>query len=116
MPGAIEKAKELINQNPDYFMPQQFENPANPEIHRKTTALEILEQTNYKLDAFVAGVGTGGTLTGAGEIIKEKLSHVEIIAIEPDNSPILSGGNHSPHKIQGIGAGFIPKVLNTKNL
>lgn len=114
MQGAIFKAKELLAQNPDYYMPQQFENPANPEIHRKTTALEILEQTDYQLDAFVAGIGTGGTLTGVGEVIKEKLPHVKIIAVEPDSSPVLSGGNPGAHKIQGIGAGFVPQVLNTK--
>lgn len=114
MQGAIFKAKELFAQNPDYYMPQQFENPANPEIHRKTTALEILEQTDYQLDAFVAGIGTGGTLTGVGEVIKEKLPHVKIIAVEPDSSPVLSGGNPGAHKIQGIGAGFVPQVLNTK--
>lgn len=113
MQGAISKANELLEQNPDYFIPQQFENPANPEIHRKTTALEILKQTDCQFDVLVAGVGTGGTLTGVGEVIKQKLPHVEIIAVEPDNSPVLSGGTPGTHKIQGIGAGFVPQVLNT---
>ncbi len=113
MQGAISKANELLEQNPDYFIPQQFENPANPEIHRKTTALEILKQTDCQLDVLVAGIGTGGTLTGVGEVIKQKLPHVEIIAVEPDNSPVLSGGTPGTHKIQGIGAGFVPQVLNT---
>lgn len=113
MQGAISKANELLEQNPDYFIPQQFENPANPEIHRKTTALEILKQTDCQLDVLVAGIGTGGTLTGVGEVIKQKLPHVEIIAVEPDNSPVLSGGIPGTHKIQGIGAGFVPQVLNT---
>ncbi|AVX20974.1 MULTISPECIES: cysteine synthase A [Carboxydocella] len=114
MKGAVRRAEELLAQNPDYFLPQQFKNPANPEIHRKTTALEILEQTGGQLDAFVGGVGTGGTITGVGEVLKEKIPGVKIVAVEPAASPVLSGGNPGPHKIQGIGAGFVPDVLNTK--
>lgn len=111
MRGAVEKALELVKENPHYFMPQQFENPANPAIHRETTAREILEQMGRRLDAFVAGVGTGGTITGVGEVLKRELPHVQIIAVEPAASPVLSGGQPGPHKIQGIGAGFIPKVF-----
>lgn len=114
MKGAIEKAKELVNDNENYFMPQQFENPANPQIHRVTTAKEIIEQTRGRLDAFVAGVGTGGTLTGTGEILKQEVPGVKVYAVEPTDSPVLSGGKPGPHKIQGIGAGFIPPILNTK--
>ncbi|MDF2547181.1 MAG: cysK [Anaerosolibacter sp.] len=114
MKGAIEKATEISKENPLYFMPQQFENESNPEIHRNTTALEIIEQMDSNFDMFIAGVGTGGTITGVGEIIKEKVKDVKIVAIEPKDSPVLSGGQPGPHKIQGIGAGFVPKILNTK--
>ena len=112
MPGAIRKAEELAGSSRDYFMPQQFNNPANPEAHRATTALEILEQMDGKVDAFVAGVGTGGTITGVGEILKERIPAVQIIAVEPAASPVLSGGPPGRHRIQGIGAGFAPAVLN----
>ena len=114
MPGAIRKAQEILNERGNCFMPQQFENPANPEIHRRTTALEILEQLDRRLDAFVAGVGTGGTLTGVGEVLKSEIKGVQVIAVEPADSPVLSGGAPGPHGIQGIGAGFVPKVLNTE--
>lgn len=110
MNGAIRKAKELAEEK-GYFMPQQFENEANPEIHRKTTGKEIAEQMD-QLDAFVSGIGTGGTITGAGEVLKEKFSDIKIYAVEPADSPVLSGGKPGPHKIQGIGAGFVPKVLD----
>jgi cysteine synthase A len=113
MPGAIDTAKRLAAENEDYFMPQQFDNPANPDVHRKTTAQEILQETDGNLDAFVAGVGTGGTITGTGDILKEKVDQIEIIAVEPTDSAVLSGENPGPHKIQGIGAGFIPEVLET---
>jgi cysteine synthase A len=112
MQGAIEKAEEIVRTTPGGFMPQQFNNPANPEIHRKTTALEIIEDTGGKLDAFVAGVGTGGTITGVGEVLKDRLRNVLVVAVEPKDSPVLSGGAAAPHPIQGIGAGFIPRVLN----
>ncbi len=112
MPGAIRKAEELVASSRDYFMPQQFNNPANPEAHRHTTALEILEQMDSKLDAFVAGVGTGGTITGVGEILKKRIPSVQIIAVEPAASPVLSGGAPGRHRLQGIGAGFVPAVLN----
>ncbi|KXG74184.1 Cysteine synthase [Thermotalea metallivorans] len=112
MKGAIEKALEIVKENPAYFMPQQFENAANPEIHRNTTAQEILDQMDNQFDMFVAGVGTGGTITGVGEVIKKKIKDVKIVAVEPKDSPVLSGGQPGPHKIQGIGAGFIPKILN----
>ena len=112
MKGAIEKAEELIKNTPDSFMPQQFNNPANPEIHRRTTAEEVLRDTDGKVDVFIAGVGTGGTITGVGEILKKKNPKVKIVAVEPKDSPVLSGGNPGPHKIQGIGAGFVPQVLN----
>jgi len=114
MNGAIKKAKELSKKTPNSFMPQQFENPANPEIHRKTTAKEILDATEGNLDAFVAGVGTGGTITGVGEVLKKHNSKIKIVAVEPKNSAVLSGKQPGPHKIQGIGAGFIPVILNQK--
>ncbi|MFQ5657059.1 MAG: cysteine synthase A [Candidatus Methylomirabilales bacterium] len=112
MTGAVFAAEELCRENPDYFMPQQFINPANPEIHRQTTAQEILEVTGGQVDAFVAGVGTGGTITGVGEILKAKIPGVRVIAVEPSKSPVLQGGKARPHGIQGIGASFIPVVLN----
>lgn len=113
MNGAINKAEELKAQNPDYFMPQQFKNPANPDTHRRTTALEIIEAMNGRsIDAFVAGVGTGGTITGTGEVLKERFPDIKVFAVEPEGSPVLSGGRPGPHKIQGIGAGFVPDVLN----
>lgn len=112
MKGAVDKANELVRENPGYYMPQQFENPANPDIHRRTTAREILEQMNGKIDAFVAGVGTGGTLTGVGEVLKKEIPGVRIVAVEPAASPVLSGGQPGPHKIQGIGAGFVPPVFS----
>jgi cysteine synthase len=115
MGGAIHKAEELLQQNSDYFMPQQFNNPANPEIHRKTTAVELLKQFK-RIDAFVAGVGTGGTITGVGEVLKEKMKGVRVCAVEPAASPVISGGEPGYHKIQGIGAGFIPAVLNRQIL
>jgi cysteine synthase A len=114
MLGAVEKAEEIYRDNPHYFMPMQFENPANPEIHRKTTAMEIIDSLQSVPDAFVAGVGTGGTITGVGEEFKEKRPDAKVIAVEPAASAILSGGKPGPHKIAGIGAGFFPGVLNTK--
>lgn len=111
MNGSIKKAEELIAANPEYFMPSQFENIANPAIHRRTTAVEILHQTEGQLDAFVAGIGTGGTITGVGEVLKRELADVKIYGIEPEKSAVLSGGEAGPHKIQGIGAGFVPGVL-----
>jgi len=113
MGGAIAKAKELAAQK-DGFVLQQFDNLNNPDIHRKTTALEILKDTEERLDYFVAAVGTGGTLTGTSEVLKEKLPELKAVAVEPQNSPVLSGGAGGPHKIQGIGAGFVPNILNTK--
>ncbi|MGI8895357.1 MAG: cysteine synthase A [Casimicrobiaceae bacterium] len=110
--GAIEKAKEIIAETENAVMPWQFGHPANPEIHRRTTAEEIWRDTNGVVDALVLGVGTGGTLTGVGEVLKARNSGIRIIAVEPENSPVLSGGTHSPHMIQGIGAGFVPEVLN----
>lgn len=112
MGAAIEKAKELLKKYPDSYMPQQFENPANPEIHRRTTAVEILQATEGHLDCFVAGVGTGGTITGVGEVLKKQLKEVCIVAVEPADSAVLSGQKPGPHELQGIGAGFIPPVLN----
>ncbi|MHC4619963.1 MAG: cysteine synthase A [Planctomycetota bacterium] len=112
MPGAVEKAEQLIAEYPNSFMPQQFKNPANPQIHRETTAREIWVDSGGNVDALVAGVGTGGTLTGCGEVLKQKNKNLKVIAVEPKDSPVLSGGKPGPHKIQGIGAGFVPEVLN----
>ncbi|MBP1722203.1 MAG: CysK [Deltaproteobacteria bacterium] len=112
--GAVKKAEELVAENPGYFMPMQFENPANPEIHRKTTAQEIWRDTDGMVDMLVAGVGTGGTITGVAEVIKKKKPAFKAIAVEPADSPVLSGGQPGPHKIQGLGAGFVPGVLNLK--
>lgn len=113
MGGAIAKARELVESQPNHWMPQQFENAANPEIHRQTTAEEIWRDLDGKVDVFIAGVGTGGTLTGVGEVLKARNPAVKIIAVEPDASPVLSGGEKGAHAIQGIGAGFVPAVLNT---
>ena len=112
MMGAVRRAEAIAKQTPGAFMPQQFMNPANPEVHRRTTAQEILRATEGELDAFVAGVGTGGTITGVGEVLKKKLPGVKVVAVEPKGSPVLSGGPPGPHMIQGIGAGFVPQVLN----
>jgi cysteine synthase A len=112
MKGAIKKAEELVAETPNSFMPQQFKNPANPAIHKKTTAEEIWRDTDGKVDVFIAGVGTGGTVSGVGEALKAKNPDVKIIAVEPDDSPVLSGGNPGSHKIQGIGAGFVPDTFN----
>ncbi len=112
MEGAIRKAEEIVAETPGAFMPQQFRNPSNPEIHRRTTAEEIWESTNGDLDAFVAGIGTGGTITGVGEVIKKRKPEIKVVAVEPASSAVLSGEKAGPHRIQGIGAGFIPEVLN----
>ena len=114
MPGALQKAEEMAAADPRVFVPQQFENPANPEIHRATTAEEIWRDTDGQIDIFVAGIGTGGTITGVGEVLKERKPSIQVIAVEPDASPVLSGGSRGPHPIQGIGAGFVPKILNTQ--
>jgi len=114
MPGAIRKAEELATSFPRAFIPQQFENPANPEIHRQTTAREIWDDTDGKVDIFVTGVGTGGTITGVSEVIKPLKPSFRVVAVEPERSPVLSGGTPGPHQIQGIGAGFVPQILNTK--
>ncbi|WP_413936498.1 cysteine synthase A [Nitrospira sp. BLG_1] len=116
MKGSIKEAESILAQNPSYFMPDQFSNPANPAMHKMTTAVEIWNALEGKIDAFVAAVGTGGTITGCGEFLKEKNPQVKVIAVEPATSPVLSGGDPGPHKIQGIGAGFVPKVLNRKIL
>jgi cysteine synthase A len=113
MPGAIRKAEQLLKETKNSFMPQQFNNPANPEIHRRTTAVEIWDDTGGRVDAIVVGVGTGGTITGVGEVIKAKKPGFKAVAVEPADSPVIGGGKPGPHKIQGIGAGFIPKNLNT---
>jgi len=113
MPGAIRKAEEMAAADPRYFIPQQFENPANPEVHRRTTAEEIWRDTDGKVDFLVSGIGTGGTITGVGEVIKARKPSFRCVAVEPDASPVLSGGQAGPHPLQGIGAGFIPKILNT---
>jgi cysteine synthase A len=112
MSGAVFAAQEISREHPDYFMPMQFENPANPEAHRRATALEILEATDERIHVFVAGVGTGGTVTGVGEVLKERLPAVRVVGVEPARSPVLSGGRPRPHGIQGIGASFVPGVLN----
>ena len=113
MQGSVDLAEEILAQNPGYFMPQQFNNPANPEVHRRTTAVEILDALgDTPIHAFVAGVGTGGTLTGVGEVLKKKYPKIHIVAVEPENSAVLSGGQPGGHKIQGIGAGFVSKILN----
>lgn len=113
MRGALARAEQLVQQTPEAFMPQQFQNPANPQVHRETTAEEIWRDTEGKLDIFVAGVGTGGTITGVGQVLKARLPAIRIVAVEPADSPVLSGGKAGPHKIQGIGAGFVPEVLDT---
>ena len=112
MKGSIKEAESIVAQNPSYYMPDQFSNPANPDVHRKTTGPEIVNALDGRVDAFVAAVGTGGTITGCGEVIRERNPAAKIVAVEPAGSPVLSGGDPGPHKIQGIGAGFVPKVLN----
>jgi cysteine synthase A len=112
MTGAVFAAQEICREHPEYYMPMQFENPANPEAHRRTTALEILDATEERLDVFVAAVGTGGTVTGVGEVLKERLPGVRVVGVEPARSPVLSGGRFRPHGIQGIGASFVPGILN----
>jgi cysteine synthase A len=114
MPGAIARAKELLEEHPGAFMPQQFENPANPQVHRETTAEEVWRDTDGKIDIFLAAVGTGGTVTGVGEVLRQRKPGVKVYAAEPADSPVLSGGQPGPHKIQGTGAGFVPEVLNTQ--
>ncbi|HZJ58331.1 MAG TPA: cysteine synthase A [Clostridia bacterium] len=114
MKGAIKKAEELAKENPNSFIPQQFQNLANPKIHRETTALEILRDTDGDVDVFVGGVGTGGTITGVGEVLKDKNPDIKVVAVEPADSPVLSGGEAGPHAIQGLGAGFVPDILNTE--
>jgi cysteine synthase len=113
MPGAVKKAEEIAASDPSYFLPQQFKNPANPEIHRRTTAEEIWRDTDGNVDILVAGVGTGGTITGVGEVLKSRKSSFKVVAVEPDASAVLSGGQKGAHPIQGIGAGFVPEILNT---
>jgi cysteine synthase A len=114
MRGAIQRADELTKEIPDAVIPQQFQNPANPDIHRRTTAEEIWNDTNGEIDVFISGVGTGGTITGVGQVLKPRKPDLKVIAVEPEDSPVLSGGNPGPHKIQGIGAGFVPAILDTK--
>ena len=114
MTGAVEEAERLVAENPNAFMPQQFNNPANPQIHRETTAKEIWVDSGGKVDIFISGVGTGGTLTGCGEVLKQNNKNLKVVAVEPKDSPVLSGGKAGPHKIQGIGAGFVPEVLNVE--
>lgn len=114
MKGAIKKATELAEENKNYFMPQQFNNPSNPKVHALTTGKELVEQAEGQLDAFISGIGTGGTITGAGQVLKEAFPELHVVAVEPQDSPVLSGGKPGPHKIQGIGAGFVPEILDTE--